>query len=71
MLLEGAKSMAKELAQQTAGATQGREVQGRLLSGEAEPRARKAPARKGKKDWGRERQQGAGNEDSPLEPDWG
>lgn len=53
MLLEGAKSMAKELAQQTAGTTQGREVQGRLLSGEAERRARKAPGWKGKKAGGR------------------
>lgn len=40
----------KDLAQQTADTTQGREVQVRLLSREAEPSAREEPGWKGRQD---------------------
>ena len=60
----------KELAQQTADTIQGREVQIRLLSREAEPSAREEPGWKGRQDEGWEKQQRVGTKDSPLEPDW-
>lgn len=50
MFLEVTKTMAKELAQQTAGANQGREVQVTLLSGEGDPSAMEVPEWKGRQD---------------------
>lgn len=70
MFLEVTKTMAKELAQQTAGANQGREVQVTLLSREGDPSAMEVPEWKGRQDERQDRQQSAVTKDSPLEPDW-